>query len=434
MFLGLSLSSTPCLADPYSDLYNQASAAFEQGDFASAVILFNKAKNLHNSDDHALDFNIGSSLFKLGNYIAAYQAFDSASADPQFYVLSHINMALCAAKLQDRELLAKHLIIVAPLVTSNRYREQLVNIAQPFGLQDLLQQSKPRLRGQFDFAIGRQYQIVLQLDQNNSTITPATNTRADANYLYSGLNLNFHWNKMVSTQFVIQDVSYQSNQQQIKNYDYRNFILSPTFQLQSESSVWSASFSAIHTDLANRSFQNQTVILLKAMVIRGSWRAGPYLQHRSLYSTDSNYLYLQGREFTSGVLATRNTSHWSLSLDGSVSGNEREDFYSDINGDGIDEFVQSYSPRVTRLSLDTRYRLTARLSLLIDAKYQVDHYPRHQLPQRRDHQRIYSFGLQQEFNSRWQLLLNYQGVDHNSTNTLYEYNSHLMFLAMRYKW
>jgi len=426
--------SNLCLADTFSDYYHQASAAFEQGDYATAVLLFNKAKNLKNGETHALDFNIGSSLYKWKKYISAYQAFESASQDPNFYVLSHINMALCAAKLNDKELLSKHLIIVSPLVSSQRYRDQLLNIATEYELQDLLYNSPSRLVSQFDIAIGRQYKIALQqIDSNNLNLAPVNKTQADANYVYSGFNVDYQWHKNLSTQLSIQDISYYSAQRQLREYNYRQFSITPTFQFRNTETTWSASFSAVHSDLADRSFQNQSVIVLKTLSNFNSWSAGLYLRHRSLFSTDPNYRYLQGRDYGIGTLVNRTAPNWSINLDISLSENNREDYRVAVTT-GNDAIFQSYSPKVGQFASEARYRFNSYLSLLLNLLYRVDRYPDDMETQRRDHRGVYGLGLQQAINKHWQVLLNYQRIQQNSTLTPFDFDSRLIYLATRYNW
>jgi len=423
-----------CYADAFEEFYQQASDAFQAGDYGNAVILFNKAKKLRNNETHALDFNIGSSLYKWGKYISAYQSFELASESPKFYVLSHINMALCAANLNDRNLLAKHLIIVAPLVSDERHKRQLNNIATAFGLQAMLKtQSQQYLSSYIDLALGRQFKIVLQqFDPNSSTVTPANIEETDANYLYTGLNIDYHWQANFALRFNLQDVAYQSENAIVRKYSYRTIQLTPSYVFDSGHTLWSANLSAVHNDLANASLQNQTVVLLKAMAKRKTWRVGIYAQHRSIFVTDASYHYLQGEETTWGSQAIRHTSHWQMTVDASYSANNRSDFHS---GSGASETIQSYSPLVQRLRLDNAYRFNNRNSANINLSYRYDRYPQLATSSaRQDTNLSYGCGFTHRLNSHWQFLLNYQEVKNNSKLDLYSYHSQLVLFTSRYHW
>lgn len=398
------------------------------------MILFNKAKKLRKDESHALDFNIGSSLYKWGKYISAYQSFELASESPKFYVLSHINMALCAAKMNDRDLLAKHLILVAPLVSDERHKRQLNNIATAFGLQAMLKrQSLHYLSSYIDLALGRQFRIVLQqFDPNSSTVTPANIEETDANYLFTNLNVDYRWHANFALRFNLQDLAYQSEQSFVRKYSYRTIQLTPSYVFDSGHTRWSANLSAIHNDLANASLQNQAVVLLKAMARRKTWRAGIYAQHRSIFVTDASYHYLQGEETTWGLQAKRHTAHWQMIVDASYSNNDRADFHS---GSGASESIQSYSPIVQRLRLDNAYRFNHRHSANINLSYRRDRYPTQMTSSpRQDTNLSYGCGFTHVLNAHWQFLLNYQEVKNNSKLDLYSYHSHLILFTSRYHW
>ena len=429
LFLISLFSLNTCFATEYDDFFQQASAAYQAGDYGKAVILFKKAKQADPKNSRAIDFNVGSSLYKWGKYIAAYEAFESSSEDPHYYVLSQINMALCAAKLDDKDLLAKHLLIVAPLVKSERYRQQLNNIAQPFGLQSLLIKPVSHVNVNFDFSLGRQTNINLQLIAPN--LSGANINNADANFTYSQLQIQREWSPTLSLWFSLQDMAFQTSNAVVRNNNYRVFTVSPRYRFRSAISDVSLNFSAVHTDIADRSFQTQAVIQANALYIHNNWRNGVYFQQRSLYSTDKSYRYLQGREVSLGYMSVRNTSQSVNKFQLGVIRNNREDYY-DTSGTVL---LESYSPTIINAQLDTNYRVRTRLTAHASLLYRVETYAAQQnLEKRRDRRQGISLGLTQEMNHDWSLLLNYQAYFLNSTQSKYEYDSRLLMLGTRYHW
>lgn len=87
-----SASETGAAADA---LFAQGVAAFQRGDFAAAVAHFERARDagLHTP---ALAYNLGASLYKLGAYLEAENAFRTVAEDPAWAALGWYNMALAA--------------------------------------------------------------------------------------------------------------------------------------------------------------------------------------------------------------------------------------------------------------------------------------------------------------------------------------------------
>jgi tetratricopeptide (TPR) repeat protein len=86
-------------ADPFA----AGNAAFQQGDYAQALALFQNARAA-GSDTPALEYNIGVCQYRVGDYAAAEATFGAlASRFPSFHALAEYNRGLALLKLERRE-------------------------------------------------------------------------------------------------------------------------------------------------------------------------------------------------------------------------------------------------------------------------------------------------------------------------------------------
>jgi tetratricopeptide (TPR) repeat protein len=85
------------------DLFTQGVRAFKDGDFSVATDFFQRARAA-GVDTPALFYNLGASLYKLGKYIDAEQAFRLCASDPAWAPLAYYNIGLAAYQRGDHTL------------------------------------------------------------------------------------------------------------------------------------------------------------------------------------------------------------------------------------------------------------------------------------------------------------------------------------------
>lgn len=420
-----------CLADDYSEWFNAASDAYAEQDYGRAVVLFNKAKNVNPDKATMLDFNIGSSLYKWGQYIAAYQAFESASADPRYYVLSHINMALCAAKLNDRGLVSKHLLIAAPLVQSERYQQQIKSIADKFDLQIRTGTESTIVRS-INLSVGRQNHINQQLLDQNDINLPTQTQPTNAYYVSSAINVRYLRSDFFDLNLLVQDLAYQTRHREIRKNNYRFINLGSEVRFRASDSQWSAALSGQHFQLSDSVFQNHVILRLKASYLSKHWQAGAYYQYRAIYALDNQYDYLQGEEHKTGVLWQGRYRRWKPSLEIAVADNRRDDDYADINGQLV--LQQSYSPDVLQIGTSMQYDVSDALKLQLGYDFRRDQYPIVQQSERYNHRRSASYSAVYAFAKAWSASLSYQDIRQTSTDPQYRFDSRIVLFAVAYAW
>jgi len=90
-------------AQPQADAFAAGTAAFERGEFANALRLFQDARAA-GSDGAALEYNIGVCLYRTGDYAQAEAAFDTlASRFAGFRALAQYNRGLALLALERRK-------------------------------------------------------------------------------------------------------------------------------------------------------------------------------------------------------------------------------------------------------------------------------------------------------------------------------------------
>lgn len=98
----------PAGAQTSADAWSSGSQAFEQGDFSTALIFFESAREAGQTGP-AVHYNIGVSQYKLGQYDKSRHTFEMiAKRYPKFLALSEYNLGLIAEKQGYRKTALKH--------------------------------------------------------------------------------------------------------------------------------------------------------------------------------------------------------------------------------------------------------------------------------------------------------------------------------------
>lgn len=119
------------------DDFRAGVAAFEAGDYAIAAMHFEAAERA-GRDDARLQFNLGSTYFKLGRLEAARARYARLLGDPQWSALAHYNLGLIEERRGDLASARTHYRTVLASTASDRLTQRaslrlaaLVDDAQP---------------------------------------------------------------------------------------------------------------------------------------------------------------------------------------------------------------------------------------------------------------------------------------------------------------
>ncbi|QIL90418.1 hypothetical protein GNX18_12125 [Microbulbifer sp. SH-1] len=108
LFVAAALATTSLCAwaQPATDT-GRAVAAFRQGDYPQALLLFREAEAAGNRSAK-LRFNLGVTLFRLGRYREASGYFQPLLLEPQWRDLAEYNLGLVARRQGDQTLASRH--------------------------------------------------------------------------------------------------------------------------------------------------------------------------------------------------------------------------------------------------------------------------------------------------------------------------------------
>lgn len=100
--LAIGLLAPAAAADAGKQAFDRAIAAFNVGDFASALTGFVAARR-SGLDTPGLRFNLGATYYRLHRYAEARVEFEALARDSRWAPLAHYNLGLTAMRLGDNE-------------------------------------------------------------------------------------------------------------------------------------------------------------------------------------------------------------------------------------------------------------------------------------------------------------------------------------------
>lgn len=98
--MALCLLASAAAADAGKQAFDRAIAAFNAGDFASALTGFLEARRA-GLDTPGLRFNLGATYYRLQRYAEARAEFQALAGNPQWAALAHYNLGLTAQRMGD---------------------------------------------------------------------------------------------------------------------------------------------------------------------------------------------------------------------------------------------------------------------------------------------------------------------------------------------
>ena len=417
-----------CAADFQSD-YQQGLMAFRNGDYELALNWFQSAKLKHDGPSSHIAFNLGSSLYKLERYQDAYDAFADAAIDPRFYVLSQINMALCGGKLNNRQLVAKHLSNALPVAKTTRHKQQLYQISQHYGFDELYSSQLRRWSGKLEISLGQDNNVILQ-ESTSNTGTIASGTSAA--YVTSLLNLSFNPARYIGISALAYDIKYESGEE-LKQNNYRIFELKPRLSVTGTNRQWQLYVSRAWSKLGDEPFLfDNNVGTTFGWQFSPRWQTKLGYHYRDHESQTTEYQHLTGNEVNSSLSLSYLRSSLTLALEYGSQSNDREDHYQTTES-GEQKLLESFSPQRWYSSFDVRWQLWSKLGVHLHLLYRESDYPQADTQMRADQRWFADASLLYSLSPAWSVHLIYQRVDNRSNLERYDYDTYHVLSGLGYR-
>lgn len=424
----LGLPCTMIAATDFQSDYQAGLESFRLGDYAAALNWFQSAQTKHPEKSGHLSFNLGSSYYKLGRYQEAYDAFTAAATDPRFYVLSQINLALCAAKLDDRQRLATHLLNALALAQTQSHKQQLYDISQRYGFSDLYDTQLRRLGGNLRVSLGYdKHPVWLDINGNTNSAAQTTNGAAQqksASYLSSDFNLEYNPSRYTGISAEVSDIRYEPGSN-YTSYDYRRLELKPRLSLAGPVFQGQLYLGHSWSHLGDRKFQSDAKAgLLLGWTLSTPWQIKLALHYQDHASQDIRYQYLSGHEIDRVIGLSYLKPDFRVEAEYGRQSNDRADYYE---GQSLS---QSYSPQRWYGGLNLQVRLRATLWLSSALQYRKSHY---HTPQHTDRRWLASAGLLAPLSPVWSAHLSYQRFDNRSSASEFVYDTYHILTGLGYR-
>lgn len=170
VWLILTALLPPVYAASANGLFAEGVAAFKKRNFASALQYFEHAKAA-GLDTPAVHYNLGATLYKLGRYQKAENAFRDCARDPAWTALAYYNAGLAAHQRGQRAAAAEYFDRASRLADNREI--QALALAM---LERLDPDAARRATGAFAFSLGYNDNVTLAADSQ----TLRTSNRSDA--------------------------------------------------------------------------------------------------------------------------------------------------------------------------------------------------------------------------------------------------------------
>jgi hypothetical protein len=333
-------------------------------------------------------------------------------------------MALCAAKLGDRQLLAKHLLNALAVAKTAQHKQQLYEISLRYGFIDLYNTQLRRWSGKVALSLGYDRHPVL-LDINGGVGAPLANS--DAMYLASEINLEYNPSRHAGFSANVSDIHYQSDTVFSKN-NYRSIEVKPRLSLIGSSLQAQLYFGQSRSQLDEVNFFGvNTAGLLLGWTLSPRWQLKLAVHYKKYRSLDERYAYLSGSELDRRIGLRFLKPGFNMEWEIGRQSNDRDDYYE------AGALSQSYSPTRRDGGLTLQWQLQPRLWLSSMLQYRVSDYPEVQNKPHNDQRWSASAGMLVPLSPVWSFHLNYQRFDNRSNVSDFVYDTYHVLTGMGYR-
>lgn len=374
LIMGLLIYSSTCLAQAQQGelLFKQGIRAFNLQDYQTALHYFQQAQQLGMLNKR-LPYNTGVTLYKLGDYSAAYETLKNATSDPDFAAIAYFNMGLAALKMTKANVAKDNFQLSYSHAINNEQRQLATRMLKKLGASNgdaFSYTSNASLSG----SLGYNDNVTL----NATDDLAQKSEEGDAYYaFYAKLNQSFSSSlfsdiALYTLQYVrLNDYSYTSLSASI-GYKIPHDLLFATTNL-----TVSAKVQSLFLD--NEHFQNLQLVQLDAdYTINPVATVTARYQFSNIDSTANPYDNLAGNRHRLRIFGKYLHSNLGSNLDSKSSVhwfyeyeiNDREDVIGNNN-----EITASFSPRRNKLGFKHDIRLSPRLNFQWGWQYWRSGFP-----------------------------------------------------------
>jgi len=363
LIIGLLIHSSTCLAQAQQAelLFNQGISAFNTHNYPAALRYFQQAEQLGLSNKR-LPYNLGVTLYKLGDYNAAYEALKRASSETDLAAIAYFNMGLAALKMANTDLANENFLLSYRHANNNEQRQLAQRMLIKLGISDV-DTLQPRTNGILSGGLGYNDNVTL----NATDDLAQKSEKSDSYYtIYAKLN------QPITAPLYVGIDLYALQYKALDEYNYTAINANINYKITSATTNVTARGEVQSLFLDNKRFQNVQLLELDANYsVTSATNLSARYQLSNIDATATSYKHLAGTRqrvrFSSKYLPPNNTLQGFFEHET----NDRDDIPNKDNN-GI---KASFSPTRNKVGIKHNIRLSTKFNFQWEAQYRRSDFP-----------------------------------------------------------